>query len=298
MNCQRVQDLFPDFQEGTLAPAEAAGLQAHLASCPACQKEWSELQALTLQLDRLAAEPGPAPSPRLRANFYAMLETHRQAEPAPGLLSRVLAWLDGILSHLFPSRPAWQFAFSLALLGAGLLAGLRFARPAADPGTQQQLAALQAKIDGMDRLVTYSLLQQKSTSERLQGVLATLDLKSPDRKVLTDLVGTLALDPSMNVRLSAVEALAPHASDRLVRAGLLSTLPRESAPLVQLAMIELLASVHEHDAAPVLEQLSRNEATDPNVRSAARRALVVLRAPAPAGIGAGPVLPVTGQPVI
>ena len=114
-------------------------------------------------------------------------------------------------------------------------------------------------------------------------MLATLDLKSPDRKVLTDLVGTLAFDPSVNVRLSAVEALAPHASDRLVRAGLVSTLPRETAPLVQLAMIELLASVREPDALPVFERLSRDEAADKNVREAARRALVALRAPSPAG---------------
>ena len=30
-----------------------------------------------------------------------------------------------------------------------------------------------------------------------------MDLKSPDRKVLTDLVGALAFDPSVNVRLTA-----------------------------------------------------------------------------------------------
>ncbi|MFI5336951.1 MAG: hypothetical protein ACHQ5A_09215, partial [Opitutales bacterium] len=197
---------------------------------------------------------------------------------------------------LLPARPALQFAFSLALLAAGLLAGARYLRPPApDSGAQTELAALRAKVDSMDRLVTYSLLQQKSTSERLQGVLATLDLPSPDRKVLTDLVGTLAFDPSVNVRLSAVEALAPHASDRLVRAGLLSTLPRESAPLVQLAMIELLASVHEQEAAPVFEQLSRNEAADRNVREAARRALAALRTPAPAGGRTGTAGPQPGR---
>ena len=292
MNCTRVQDLFLDYQDGTLAPADAAELRTHLASCPVCQREWSALQELTGKLERLA--PAPAAGPRLRENFYAMLETHQRAANAPSPFALARSRLDAFFAALLPARPALQFAFALVLLAAGLFAGARFLpAPAADPAAQAELAALRtkvedmdrlsAKVENMDRLVTYSLLQQKSTSERLQGVLATLDLKTPDRKVLTDLVGTLAFDPSVNVRLSAVEALAPHAADRLVRAGVLSTLPRESAPLVQLAMIELLATARDHEAVPVFERLSRDEAADKNVREAARRALAALRAPAPAG---------------
>ena len=107
-----------------------------------------------------------------------------------------------------------------------------------------------------------------------------MDLKSPDRKVLTDLVGALAFDPSINVRLSAVEVLAQHTDDSIVRAGVLSALPRERAPLVQVAMIELLADAREPNALPVFEKLSRDEALDVNVRDAARRALASLRTPA------------------
>jgi HEAT repeat protein len=132
----------------------------------------------------------------------------------------------------------------------------------------------------MGQLVTYSLLQQQSTSDRLQTVLAKMDLKSPDRKVLTDLVGALAFDPSINVRLSALEALAQHSDDPLVRAGVLSALPRERAPLVQVAMIELLAGARDPNAVPVFDQIVRDEGFDSNVRDAARRALAALRTPA------------------
>jgi hypothetical protein len=144
--------------------------------------------------------------------------------------------------------------------------------------TAAELAALRARVDNMGRLVTYSLLQQKSTSERLQSVLATLQLKTPDRQLLTDLVGTLAFDPSVNVRLSAVEALAPHTAEDLVRAGLIAALPRETAPLVQVAMIELLATAR--DAAPVLAHLMLDDRADPSVRETACRALAMLNAPA------------------
>jgi len=283
MNCQRVQECFIDYQDGTLAPDESAELRTHLSSCPDCQREWAALQEITRKLEQL---PAAEPSPRLREQFYAMLETHQGGANTVNPFALAKSRLDRFFAALLPARPALQFAFSLVLLVAGIFAGARFlghpATPAVDEDTRRELAELRGKVDDMSKLVTINVLTTKSTSERLQNVLATMDLKTPDRKVLSDLVGALAMDPSVNVRLSAVEALAPHADDRLVRAGLLSALPRESAPLVQLAMIELLTSVRETDAKPVFEHLSRDEATDKNVREAARRALAVLRTPLPA----------------
>jgi hypothetical protein len=284
MNCQRVQDQFLDYQEGTLAPDASAEVRAHLASCPACQREWSALQEITRKLDQL---PAAEPSARMREQFYAMLETHQREADAPSPFALARSRIDRLCAALLPARPALQAAFALALLAGGLVAGARFlapapdSAPAADPAARAELAALRAQVDGMGRLVTYSLLQQKSTSERLQSVLATLDLPSPDRQVLTDLVGALAFDPSVNVRLSALEALAPHTADAVVRAGLLAALPRESAPLVQVAMIELLARARETGAAPVFELLVRDERADSNVRQAAKRALATLRTPSP-----------------
>jgi hypothetical protein len=283
MNCQRVQDSFIDYQDGTLTPDDSAQLRAHLSSCPACQREWAALQEITRKLDQL---PAAEPSPRLREQFYAMLETHQSGANSTNPFAFAKSRLDSFFAALLPARPAFQFAFSLVLLVAGVFAGARFlghpAAPVTGEDTKHELAELREQVNGMNKLVTYSLLQQKSTGERLQTVLATMDLKSPDRKVLSELIGALAFDPSVNVRLSAVEALSPHAEDRLVRAGLLSALPRESAPLVQMAMIELLTSVRETDATPVFEHLSRDEAVDKNVRDAARRGLAVLRSPLPA----------------
>ncbi len=284
MNCQRVQELFVDYHDGSLPAADATQLRAHLASCPTCQREWSALQEITRELDRL---PAPTPSPRLRENFYAMLETHQRDADAPSPFALARSRLDRFFAHLLPAQPALQAAFALALLATGLFAGARYlaptpTTPAGDDSTKRELAALRAQVADMGQLVTASLLQQKSTSDRLQSVLATMDLKSPDRQVLTDLVGALAFDPSINVRLSAVEALTPHARDQVVRTGVLAALPRESAPLVQLAMIELLAAAREREAAPLLERLSRDDAADKNVREAAKRALATLRLPTPA----------------
>lgn len=293
MNCQRVQDNFIDYQDGTLPADESAQLRAHLANCPTCQREWAALQEMTSKLDAL---PEAEPSARLRENFYAMLETHQREADAPSPFALARSRIDRFFSALLPDQPALQFAFALALLIAGLFAGQHFlAKPAAptvDLVAQRKISELEAKVAAQDQLVTYALLQQQSTSDRLQGVLGAMDQKNPDRKVLADLVGALAFDPSINVRLSAVEALAQHADDSLVRAGVLSALPRERAPLVQVAMIELLATARDAAAVTVFDKLARDESTDVNVRDAARRALAVLRSPAtPAGSPAATLNP-------
>jgi hypothetical protein len=285
MNCHRVQELFLDYQDGQLAPDESAQVRTHLSSCPTCQREWAALSEITRKLDLLPAE---TPSPRLREQFYAMLDTHQREADAPSPFALAKNRIDRFFELLLPARPALQFAFSVVLLAAGLVVGARFlVRPTVQPvvvdeKSKAEIADLRKQVDDMGRLVAVSLLQQKSTSERMQAVLATMDLKSPDRKILADLVGVLSVDNSMNVRLAAVEALSPHMSDSLVRAGLLSALPRESAPLVQVAMIELLTSARETEAAAVFDRLSRDEAADKNVRDAARRGLAVLRTPTPA----------------
>jgi len=288
MNCQRVQDCFIDYQDGTLPPDESAALRTHLASCPTCQREWSALQEITRKLDAMPTDE--TPSPRLREQFYAMLETHQRDADSVSPFALARSRIDRFFAALLPSTPALQFAGALTALAVGVFVGTRyFQPPAALPATivdnsvkhEQEIADLKQQMKEMGSLVAASLLQQKSTSERMQTVLATMDLKSPDRKVLSDLVGALAFDPSVNVRLSAVEALAQHADDRLVRAGLLSALPRESAPLVQVAMIELLTSVREPDAAPIFDRISRDETVDKDVRESARRALAVLRASSP-----------------
>ena len=291
MNCQRVQDNFIDHQDGTLPPAESAALRAHLASCPDCQREWSALQEMTRRLDAFPATEEP--SPRLREQFYAMLETHQRDADTVSPFALAKSRIDRFFATLLPSTPTLQFAGALAVLALGLFTGARFLQPPAAPAVtspadaqrlavlEKELADQKAQVKDMGSLVAASLLQQKSTSERLSTVLATMDLKSPDRRVLTDLVGALALDPSVNVRLSAVEALSAHADQAVVRQGLLANLPRESSPLVQMAMIELLTSVREPGAAPLFERLSRDETADKDVRESARRGLALLRSPSP-----------------
>ena len=257
MNCERIQESFLDYQDGRLSAPDAAAVREHLKTCLTCQREWAGFQELSLKLDRL---PPIEPSPRLRTQFFAMLETHRRAADSRSPFVVMRSRVDRVFSALLPSRPAFQFALACLTLLAGLFVGSRFLNrpaPAGDPGTAAELANLRKQVNSMGTLVTYSLLQQQSTGERVKAVLATLDLKQADQHVVSELLGALAFDPSVNVRLSALQALYPHADQAGVRAAVAASLPRDPSPLVQVTMIDFLASTRDPAAVATLENVSR-----------------------------------------
>jgi anti-sigma factor RsiW len=274
MNCTQAQDRFAELLDARLNEAGTAEVRAHLASCPDCQREFSSLAQTLSALDKL---PDAKPGARLRAGFYAMLEEEKNsaASVQAAVVRRHRAARLTIWRWIL--APAGALAIALGAFQFGTHYGTSVAPQAGtDAATKKELAELRAKVDSVGQLVGMSLLQQRSTSERLQTVLATLDQKNPNQKILSDLIGALALDPSVNVRLTALDALYPHADQQLVRAGVLASLPREQNPLVQVAMIDFLVAARDPAAMPELEKLSRNESLDRAVRDAAKRGLAQL----------------------
>ena len=279
MNCQRIQDSFLDYQTGTLPTHENLAVRDHLKTCLTCQREWAGLQQTLIALDKL---PEPAPSPRLRANFYAFLDDAiNEAEtPSPFALAR--SRIDSFFAALLPSRPVLQFALTVVILIVGVVAGTRLiptteptivTRP--DPATQQELADLRARVESMDQLVNTRLLTQPATN-RLRGVLAAVNENDPNDRTLAELLNTLAFDPSVNVRLTALEALYAHVDRAPVRSGVMSAMSREPSPLVQVAMIDFVVASRDAEASATLTRLTRNPGIDPVVRQAAQRGLAQL----------------------
>ncbi|MCX6952340.1 MAG: hypothetical protein NTV51_09270 [Verrucomicrobia bacterium] len=279
MNCQAARDIFPELLDRRTPAGAQPAARAHLASCPDCQREFS---ALSQTLAALDAMPDPAPTPRLRQNFYAMLEEEKNSAASVRTVAarqhraRRLSLFTWILSPVA----------GCALVAIGFFAGTRSAGP--DETTRRELASMRdqigkqadqlGKMAKMTQLVGRRILQQQEgpANERLREVLASASTEKPDDKVLDDLILALAWDPSANVRLRALEALYPHADRQLVRSGVLGALPREENPLVQLEMIDFVAAARDRAAGPVLEKMAQNESVDVSVRDAARRALAQL----------------------
>lgn len=282
MTCQRIRESFTDALTGSLPATDAAALQTHLDGCTECRREWATLQETLVTLDRL---PSAEPAPRVRARFDAMLvQAKREADKTAvrsNPFGRGMSRLDTFFAALLPGRPAFQAAFTIAVLAVGLVLGARFSRtpapaPAAtDPVLSAEIAALRSQVESMSQLVSNSLIPQ-SASARLEGVLAASQSGQVDDATLARLLHALAFDRSTNVRLLALEQLYVHARLAPVRAGIIAALPRESSPLVQVAMIDFLSAVGDPAAATVFEDLARTATVNEAVRNAAQTALAML----------------------
>jgi hypothetical protein len=259
MNCQEAKGKIPDLLNDGLAAADASRLREHLHSCPACRDEFQELNETWTRLGILAeAQPGP----ELRRNFYRQLELERQETRAALRPAWPQQW------RRFLSAPALRLAASVLVVIA-IFAGGYFLGSGQGSGSGQ-VQQLSREMNSLQQQFSLSLLTQPSASARLQGLSLTTRLQNPDPVLLKTLLGVLDEDPNVSVRLSAVDALYLFADREEVRAAITASLSRQTSPLVQIALIDLMVSMKEKRAAAALKKLVSDGRILPEVRQRAQ----------------------------
>jgi anti-sigma factor ChrR (cupin superfamily) len=261
MNCEQVKSSVPDYLANSLNQESSIAIQSHLAMCGACRQELAILESAWTRLGVLEEAH---PSPQVRTRFYAMLEKQQLNLPTQSANRVTLAdWVEG----WWPARPRWQFAFGLLLLVVGIGLG-RWSLE--KPKQDGDIARLRDEVGGLRELLTLSLLQQQSASERLRGVSWSSQVTQPEETVLSALLQTLNSDSNVNVRLAALEALQKFSSVQEVRQGLLHALERQKSPLVQIMLIDWLVENKERQAINVLIRMRDEPKVQPKVRERAR----------------------------
>jgi len=261
MTCDKIRENFADFLTGGLDDVTLRDIRAHLAACSSCRAEVENLSAIWTKLGVLPQEqPGPA----VREKFYGTLEAYLAGmegeRERPGLgrsLSRLAA-------HLMPRQPVYQAALALALLAVGLGGG--FWLGGRRPGVKNEILALRQEVGDIRQTAALSLLRQPSSSDRLMGVNWAENVRQPAKPTVDALVRTLNEDPSVNVRLAAVNALYLFAGQPGVKERLVESLAGQSSPLVQVALIDLLVGVREKRALESLKTLAADDKLEPGVR--------------------------------
>jgi hypothetical protein len=261
MNCEQVKREFPDYLAKSLSQESSAAIQAHLAICAACREELATLESVW---SRLGVLEDSQPSPQMRTRFYAMLEEHQlKLRPQPKGRVTFGDWVAG----WWPAQPLWQFALGVLLLSVGLgLGRLSVERPKENG----EIVRLRDEVGGLRELLTLSLLQQQSASERLRGVSWSSQVQQPEEAILSALLQTLNSDPNVNVRLAALDALQRFSKIGRVRQGLLQALEKQNSPLVQITLIDWLVESKERQAIDVLTRISDEPQFQPKVRERAR----------------------------
>jgi Putative zinc-finger/HEAT repeats len=267
VTCERIREQFPACLAGRLDPAAREKVIDHLETCSACRAEMAELGVVWRGMEAMQEpEPSPAMRSRFLETLHAYQEGYQEAQRRPTSPVRTNFW-----SGWWPARPAWQAAFAALLLAAGVLGG-RYALSPRAPAANPELAQLQGQVENLRQLVALSLLQQQSPSARLRGVTYSYQISQPDQQVQQALLHAVNHDSNVNVRLSAVDALAKFGRDPAVRRALADSLATQDSPLVQVALIDLLAQLGEKDTVGALRQLARDGRTDQEVRQRAASA--------------------------
>jgi anti-sigma factor RsiW len=267
MQCTDLGPQMLEYLAGTLPDDRLAEIRAHLAECAACR---DDVDASAELWNELGAAPAPRPeSARMRARFDAALQGYIDGQTE----SRVLTALK-------PSRASWQsqpwvqFAGAAALLVLGVALGqFVTGTPAPQSQPNSEIALLREELRDTRQMVTLSLLQQQSASERLKGVTWSSQIEAPGREVVSALVETLRHDPNVNVRLASVDALRRFGGRETVQRDVVAALPEQQSPLVQIALIDFLLEAQGPGAGPVLRQLAEDTMVDKTVRDRAARGL-------------------------
>ena len=268
MKCEEMEELLPDYLQGSLRAEQDGLVERHLAECADCREDvviWKKLSLL----------PVEKPRKESRERFETMLQAYQtgRGDRAPARMERpkrapVWDWLRS---------PVGAVAWSAALLVAGIFAGnILGSKTHTNTGTnpnQDEIVALRSDLANMKQMVVLSMLQQQSASERLQAVSYSTRVDQLDPQVMSALVHTLRYDGSVDVRLAALDALSRHGAQPQVHKGVVDALQEQQSPLVQVALIDLMLEWRDPDAAQRLRNFVQTPNLNPTVKQRADWAL-------------------------
>ena len=245
-----------EYVDETLGPGERTDVQQHLDACASCRAIVADLITLTRTASALRRDA---------------------IEPPLGVWSRIEDAIGGGIAERRDSRffgsptglaaaAVLAVAVAAALFVGGVVAGRHaVSASSSDP----EIASLRQEIHDMRQLMTLSLLQQQSASERLNGVTWTSRIDNPGHEVVAALLDTLMHDENVNVRLATIDALKRFGTDDAVRRGAIEALGKQTSPVVQLALIDFVVETDGAASADVLRRLSQDPTADQTVRARA-----------------------------
>jgi hypothetical protein len=278
MDCKEIQAMMIDYLDRGVGAEGAAAMRAHLLGCESCRKEVEEMrELLSVMGEQELRQPGPG----LRENFQVMLQSELNMETADDLLGRTR---DGKGEHAGAKKGigwmgargiGWMAAAACILLFGGIWIGAMVGSRKAS-NVPEQLGAMQKEIREMKEAMMFSLIDDESASQRIKAVGYAEEMSNPDQRVIQALVGTLNHDKNVNVRLAALYSLATFADNRSVRDSLVSSLAKQTEPLIQVMLITLLAERKDNRAIGPIRDIISNKNTLPAVKDAAQKSLKTL----------------------
>ncbi len=264
MRCNDIQLFLIDYLDNELDESSREDIEKHLAECEKCSREVKQLQLIQ---DNIALTEMEQPSDALRGNFLAMLQNEETEMDKPDNVRRlpgkkvISITIGGLI---------WRAAAAIIILFTGILIGnkVKFGSQGQGPITSA-LPDTQTK----KRAILADMLDDESPSQRIEAVNYAEGIAANDQKVINVLLSTLNNDKNTNVRVAAVYALEKFSGDKTVLDSLSSSLTKQTEPVVQILLIDMLAAKKATKAIKPMQDIMQNSKTIQPVKDAAAKGL-------------------------
>lgn len=260
MNCSEVESRMMDWLDNTLEEGLRKDIESHLVNCERCLDELKDVKQV---MQFIANQEEAKPDDSLRINFYHMLHREIQKNEKRNTLTPPkppIRWFD---------NRAAIIAAAFALIICGTFLGAFIQSKIINSNPANQLKQLQSEVSDLKKAVMFTMLNEESSSNRIQAVNYADELANPDKKVIDVLVRTLNQDKNVNVRMAAAYALAKFADQGYVCDSLVTSLSRQEDPILQVTLINILVEKKVKSALKPIQQIITNKSTLKEVRNVA-----------------------------
>jgi len=267
MECFEAESLLIDYLDAQLHPGDKKPLELHLEKCPHCRQVLEEYRELfaAIQSDK-AEKPGPG----LREKFENMLQSELNIDSTAHIVQMEKEKSAQVIK--MPSL-LWKIAASIILVTSGVFIGTMFTN---NKSANTEVAELKNEVNEMKETLMFNGLTEESASERIKAVSYADEINQPDNKIVNALITTINEDKNVNVRLAALYAVAKFSDEPGVSDALVASLSKQTEPLMQIALINILTEKKEAKAKQPIRKILQDKNTLPPVKEIAQKGLNLL----------------------
>ena len=240
MERKQFEELITDYITGNCSEQQTQEFELFLKNNPASNLEVEEMKVFLNGFeDEVEA------SSAMDMKFYSMLNAEEQKKSKVSMFDKLV--------NILQTKFTKQLAYTFAILTVGFFVGNTFNFKEDISG--QSLDFAQSETENVRSQLVLTLLDQPSANKRLQAVNEVNKLNSVTKTITNALFSTLNSDTNVNVRLSAIEALANYTEISEVREGLIASIIHQKSPMVQIALADLMVKLQEKKAVKSFKKL-------------------------------------------
>jgi hypothetical protein len=235
MEREKLEGLIIDYIDNKLTTSDRQLVEQELVSNPEAYRLYEELKELIQVMDHSAKLE---PTSKLQSSFDQMLQSEIRSSEKGKVVS-FTPWF-------------YRAAAAVALLVIGGSIGFYISN---QKQQEERLAKIEQEIQQNKQMMLSMLDNDQSASQRIMGVNVALKMNNADTEIVDALVKAMNEDPNSNVRLAALEALSAFTDNSKARSALIASLGKQTDPVVQIALIELMVKLREKSVMKDLQRI-------------------------------------------